>query len=44
MQDKIVLLIMSLFFSISIIFAINDGHHFRLYVTADVKGETEPCG
>ena len=44
MKDRILTLIVSLFLFISIVCAINDEHHFRLYVTADVKGETEPCG
>ena len=40
MKDKFLLI----FISVSILLGINDSHHFRLYVTADVKGETEPCG
>ena len=40
MKDRLLLLLLS----VSMTLGIDDSHHFRLYVTADVKGETEPCG
>ena len=45
MQDRVCLRIgLCFIFFISSIFGINENHHFRLYITADVNGETEPCG
>ena len=37
-------IVISILFSFSILSAFEDEQHIRLYVTADVKGETEPCG
>ena len=43
MHNKFIIIITLICLSVSL--SIDDtGHHFRMYVTADVKGETEPCG
>ena len=36
--------IIFIFLSFSMFFGFEDEYHLRLYITADIKAETEPCG